>query len=141
MSDPRTGLPLPHAYPFLLLDRIVEIEPGVRAVATKNLTRGDPLLDDDGCVPPVLLAEAMAQCAGLAVLGVQASRTGVLARIDRFRTRAGIGAGDQLRVSMRVLRVFGATVKARGTVRVNGRVRAAGDLVVQLSGSVTGTER
>ena len=69
MTERRTALPLPHAYPFLLLDRVVEMVPGVSAVAMKNLTRDDPLLDGDGCLPAVLLAEAMAQCAGMAVRG------------------------------------------------------------------------
>lgn len=133
MSEPRTGLPLPHSYPFLLLDRIVEIVPGVSAVALKNLTGSDPLLDADGVLPAVLLAEAIAQCVGLAVLAVRPGSGAVLARIDRFR--AGIHtvvAGEQLQVQARILRVFGATVKSRGVVRVNGRIRAAGELVLQL---------
>jgi 3-hydroxyacyl-[acyl-carrier-protein] dehydratase len=133
MAAPRTGLPLPHRYPFLLLDRVVEIHPGISASAVKNLTRDDPLLDGDGFLAPVLLAEAMAQCAGLAVLGKEPGAGGVLARIDRFRSRGSIVAGDQLQVHVRVLRIFGATVKARGIVRVNGRIRAAGDLVLQLA--------
>jgi 3-hydroxyacyl-[acyl-carrier-protein] dehydratase len=133
MNEPRTGLPLPHRYPFLLLDRIVEVIPGVSAVAVKNLTSSDPLLDADGCLPAVLLAEAIAQCVGLAVLAVRPGSGAVLARIDRFRTGThAVVAGDQLEVRARILRVFGATVKSRGVVRVNGRVRAAGELVLQL---------
>lgn len=136
MNEPRTGLPLPHGYPFLLLDRIVEVVPGVSAVALKNLTRSDPLLDADGCLPAVLLAEAIAQCVGLAVFGVRPGTGAVLARIDRFRSsRSAIVAGDQLHVRARILRVFGATVKSRGVVRVNGRIRAAGELVLQLARS------
>jgi len=130
MDAEQTGLPLPHAYPFLLIDRIVEMVPGERAVAVKNLTLGDPLLDGDGVLPSVLLAEAMAQCAGLA-LGPPTGRA-VLASIDRFRSRPWVRAGDQLRVSARVVRSFGATVKVRAVVRVNGRLRAAGDVVLQL---------
>ena len=134
MSEQRTGLPLPHGYPFLLLDRVVEVVPGVSAVALKNLTTNDPLLDADGCLPPVLLAEAIAQCVGLAVLGLRPGGGAVLARLDRFRARGrAVVAGDQLRVEGRILRVFGATVKAQGIVRVNGRLRAAGELVLQLA--------
>lgn len=133
MTELRSGLPLPHSYPFLLLDRIVEVRPGVSAVAVKNLTRSDPLFDAAGVLPAVLLAEVIAQCVGVAVLAEQPGRSAILARIDRFRVgRQPVGAGDQLRVSARILRVFGSTVKARGVVCVNDRVRAAAELVLQL---------
>lgn len=132
MAQQRSALPLPHAYPFLLLDRIVQIEPGVSAMAIKNLTHGDPLLDENGYLPPVLLAEALAQCAGLAVLGTRPGGSAVLARIERFRSRSGVGSGDQLLVSARVLRKLGAVAKVRGLVRVGRRIYAAGDTVLQL---------
>lgn len=132
MDDHRTGLPLPHTYPFLLLDRIVESVPAQRAVAVKNLTRGDPLLDADGLLPSVLLVEAMAQCAAVAALGADRGGTAVLASVNRFRTRRRVGAGDQLRVSANVLRSFGTMAKVRAVVRVNGRPRAACDVVLQI---------
>jgi 3-hydroxyacyl-[acyl-carrier-protein] dehydratase len=137
MNEQRSGPPLPHRYPFVLLDRIVAVVPGVSAVALKNLTRDDPLLDAHGCLPAVLQAEVMAQCVGLAMLGMRPGGGAVLARLDRFRTnRRAVGAGDQLEVRAQILRVFGATVKARSVVRVNGRLRAAGELVLQLSSGV-----
>jgi len=134
MTEGRTGLPLPHGYPFLLLDRVLQVVPGVSALAVKNLTTGDPLLDGEGHVPAALLAEVIAQCAGLAAIGVRPGTGAVLARIDRFRvSRRAIVAGDQLRVRARIVRVFGRTVKARGDVRVNFRMRAAGELLLQLA--------
>jgi 3-hydroxyacyl-[acyl-carrier-protein] dehydratase len=134
MNEPRPQPPLPHGYPFLLLDRIVEVVPGVSAAATRNVTSGDPLLDADGRLPVVLLAEVIAQCVGVAVRGMRPGCGAVLARLDRFRSRrSSIVAGDQLHVRARVLRVFGATVKSRGVVRVNGRIRAAGEVVLQLA--------
>ena len=134
MSESRSAWPLPHGYPFLLLDRVVEAVPGVSAVATRNLTHDDPLLDGDGVLPAVLLAEAMAQCAGIAALGLRPGGGAVLARVDRFRVRRqAVVAGDQLRISARIVRVFGATVKARGMVRVGGRICGAGELVLQLA--------
>ena len=124
---------MPHGYPFFLLDRILEVVPGVSALALKNLTTGDPLLDADGHLPAALLAEVIAQCVGLAVLGVRPGSGAVLARVDRFRVRrCPIVAGDQLYVRARILRIFGRTVKARGDVCVNRRVRAAGELMLQL---------
>jgi 3-hydroxyacyl-[acyl-carrier-protein] dehydratase len=134
MNEERTGLPLPHRYPFLLLDRVIHVRSGVSAEAIKNLARADSLLDADGRLPAVLLAEAMAQCAGLALLAMRPHTGAVLARIDRFRTtRAAVVAGDQLRVFAQVQRIFGATVKARGMVRVAGRIRAAAELVLHMS--------
>lgn len=136
MTDAQTGLPLPHAYPFLLLDRVIEVDPGRYAVATKNLTWGDPLMDGTGHVPPVLLAEAMAEVAGIAAVGLRPGAMGVLARLDRFRSRAMIGAGGRLVVRVDVLRIFGVTVKARGVVRIDGHIRAAADLMLQLASKV-----
>jgi 3-hydroxyacyl-[acyl-carrier-protein] dehydratase len=136
MTEPRTGLPLPHAYPFLLLDRVIEVDHGRSARAVKNLTRDDPLLDAAGCLPPILLAEAMAETAGIAASGPHGGMTGVLARVERFRSRLTFGAGDRLEISVRVLKVFGSVVKARGVVRVGGRIGAAGEVYLQLSGSL-----
>jgi len=136
MTEPRTGLPLPHAYPFLLLDRVVEVNAGTSARAVKNLTRDDPLLDAQGFLPPVLLAEALAEAAGIAAVGAHRGTTAVLVRIDRFRSRRAIGAGDALDISVRILKRFGRTVKARGVVRIDGHIRAAAEVFLQLSDPV-----
>jgi 3-hydroxyacyl-[acyl-carrier-protein] dehydratase len=138
MTEARTGLPLPHGYPFVLLDRVIAVRAGRSARAVKNLTRDDPLLDAAGVLPPVLLAEAMAEAAGIAAIGPSGGMTGVLARIERFRSCLTIGAGDQLDIRVRVLKVFGAIVKARGVVRVDGRIGAAGELFLHLSGFASG---
>ncbi len=134
MSQLPSVLPLPHRYPFLLLDRIVELEPGAAAIATRGLTMGDPLVDAEGYLPPVLLVEAIAQCAGLAVLGGSGDEVVMLAAIDRFRASARRArAGDRLEITVRVVRRFGGTAKVRGVVRVDGRVRAAADVGLWLS--------
>jgi 3-hydroxyacyl-[acyl-carrier-protein] dehydratase len=133
MAQASARLPLPHAYPFLLVDRVLELRPGSSAAAVKNLTRDDPLLDADGQLPPVLLVEALAQVAGLAVLGVRPGAGAVLVRVDRFRCRLPLIAGDALHVSVQVCRIFGAAAKVRGVVRVNGRVRAAAEVVLQVT--------
>jgi 3-hydroxyacyl-[acyl-carrier-protein] dehydratase len=124
---------LPHAYPFRLLDRTLMLEPGRWAVAIKNLTRDDPLVDADGVLLPVLLAEVMAQAAGLAVVESPGhAASGMLVHIDRFRCRPPVRAGDQLLVTVRVLRRFGANVKVRAAVTVAGRRRAACELVLHV---------
>jgi 3-hydroxyacyl-[acyl-carrier-protein] dehydratase len=124
----------PHAYPFRLLDRAFILEPGRWAVGVKNLTRDDPLLDAEGTLAPVLLAEAMAQTAGLAASDASRSDSpAVVAQIDRFRCYPPILAGDHLVVAARVVRRFGATVKVRASVRLAGRFRAAAELVLRFS--------
>jgi 3-hydroxyacyl-[acyl-carrier-protein] dehydratase len=124
---------LPHAYPFLLLDRTLALEPGRWAVGLKNVTDDDPLLTPDGVLPPVLLAEVMAQAAGVAVAAVPGQGgPALLARIDRFRCRSPAVAGDQLVVTARVVRHFGAAVMVRASVRIGHRRCAAAELVLQL---------
>ena len=78
--------------------------------------------------------EAIAQCAGLAVAGGHGVVGGVLVSFDRFRTAGRVEAGDSLEISARVVRRFGALVKARGRVRANGRLRAAAEVVLRLQG-------
>jgi len=122
--------PLPHAYPLLLVDRVLMLEPDHWVVALRNVTRNDPLVDASGLLPSVLVAEAMAQAAGLAVAPSRSGATVMLAGIDRFRCRRPIVAGDQLVVTVRVVKQFAGIVKVRAAVRVAGRRRAAGELML-----------
>lgn len=124
--------PLPHAYPFLLLDRVVEVESGRAAIAIKNLALTDPLVDGEGRIAPALLAEAMAQCAGVALAAMRPGAMAVLASVDRFRCRPAVMAGSRLDVRARIARVFGHTVKARCVIRAEGRPCAAGEVILQL---------
>jgi 3-hydroxyacyl-[acyl-carrier-protein] dehydratase len=131
-----TALPLPHAYPCLLLDRVRALQPGVSAIAVKALTRLDPLVDARGRLPAALVAEALAQCAGVAVLGTGGpSQHVTVAGIDRFRSRAGPAAGAELVVIVRVVKRFGSVAKVRGVLRVDGRICAAAELVLHLARS------
>lgn len=120
---------LPHAYPFLFVDRVLMVEPNAWAAVRKTVSRNEAFVGTDGLLPPILLCEMMAQAAGLAV-AVQQGDAAVLAAVDRFRCRPPIVAGDELLVIVRVVRRFGANVKARAVIRSNDRVRAAGDLML-----------
>ncbi|HUI25330.1 MAG TPA: 3-hydroxyacyl-[acyl-carrier-protein] dehydratase FabZ [Candidatus Kryptonia bacterium] len=122
---------LPHRYPFLLLDRVLMVEPGRWAAAVKNITRDEPLVDANGQLPAVLLAEVMAQTAGLAAATPTAGEPApaMLVKLDRFRCRR-VAAGDQLLAVARVLRRFGASVSVRARLSVAGRPRAAAELVL-----------
>lgn len=117
---------------MLLLDRVADVEIGRSAVGLRQLSAGDPWLGADGTLPPSLLAEMMAQCAGVAVAR-QGASVGVLVKISRFRARSGGAPGATLRVHARITKIFGPTVKARCLVRLNGRIWAAADLVLQLA--------
>ena len=124
---------LPHRYPFLLIDRVLMIEPGRWAVAVKNVTRNEPLVDINGELPPVLLAEIMTQAGGLAAAPAMTPHApAVLAKLDRFRCRSAV-AGDQLLVAARVVRRLGANVSVRACITVAGRPRAAAELVLHFA--------
>ena len=121
---------LPHRYPFQLVDRVVAIEPGRWAIGVKQISRSELFIDDGDRLPRVLLMEAMAQVAGIAAASApHAAQAATLARLDRFRCRP-VFAGERLLVTARVVRRFGANVLARASVRVDGRPRAAAELVL-----------
>lgn len=128
-----TTLPLPHAYPFVLLDRLLALDRGTAARAERRIAATDPLLDGEGRLPPPLLLEAMAQCAGLAIAAGSATDGGVLVSFDRFRLGRVVQVGDTLEVTARVVRRFGPLVKARGRIRADGRLCAAAEIVLRLS--------
>ncbi len=129
MEEDSPGARLPHAYPFVLLDRVLTVEPGRWAAAVKRLSRDDALLDGDGMLPPILLAEAMAQAAGLAVSAPPGS-VAFLVQIDRFRSRGSVAAGTDLLVMARVARRLGRNLKVRASARTAARRCAACELVL-----------
>jgi len=106
MADQLPARPsLPHAAPFLMLDRTVEVSAD-RGVFLKMITAGDPLVAADGTMPPVFVLEAMAQAGG-AVLGSAVGgprAVGMLAKVDAFRMHHSVRVGDELRVEVRLLR-------------------------------------
>jgi len=120
---------LPHRPPFLMLDRVLLLEPGAWAAAVKNVAYDDAHTAADGGWPSVLLAEMMAQTAGLAAGG--GGGNALVAKLDRFRCRGRVAAGDRLLASARVVRRLGASVIVRSSVRVNGRRCAAAEIVLR----------
>jgi 3-hydroxymyristoyl/3-hydroxydecanoyl-(acyl carrier protein) dehydratase len=129
---------LPHVYPFRLLDRALMVEPGQWVVALKQVTHADRLAGPHGLMTPVLLAEMMAQASGLALGGGSAGAATpvVLAGVGRFRcppqARVAVSAGDQLLITVRVVRRFGSAVKTHASVRAGARRCAAAELVLQV---------
>lgn len=118
---------LPHRYPFLLIDRVVEIEGYQRAVAIKNVSINEPFFEghfpEKPLMPGVLQLEAMAQLAGVLLLR-KLEHTGKLAvlwSIDKVKLRAPVEPGDQLRVEVETQRMKGELAQVRGQGTVAGR--------------------
>lgn len=130
---------LPHRYPFLLVDRILELEPD-RIVGIKNVTVNEPFFvghfPDFPVMPGVLIVEAMAQVAGVLVLkGIpdRASKVVLLAGIDNAKFRRPVRPGDQLRIEMKVLKKKSSVAKMSGQATVDGVVVAEVEVLCKLA--------
>ena len=130
---------LPHRYPFLLIDRVLEIEPKTRIVALKNVTANEPQFTghfpDYPIMPAVLTIEAMAQ-AGAALLLTEISDRGdkltFFTGIEEARFRKPVVPGDQLRIEVTVLNWRSRAVKMQGVCTVDGKVAAEAIITCQL---------
>ncbi len=118
---------LPHRYPFLLIDRVIELDGYQRAVAIKNVSINEPYFQGHfpgkPLMPGVLQLEAMAQLAGVLLLR-KLENTGKLAvlwSIDKVKLRAPVEPGDQLRIEVETLRMKGELAQVRGSGTVAGR--------------------
>ncbi len=130
---------IPHRPPFLLIDRIVEVEAGVRAVGLKNVTMNEPFFPGHfpgyPVMPGVLIVEALAQVGSVAMLMVEANRgkLGFFAGIDGFRFRGQVKPGDTLMLEVEITRLKGPIGKGKATAKVDGQVVAEGELMFALS--------
>ncbi|HEX4137047.1 MAG TPA: 3-hydroxyacyl-ACP dehydratase FabZ [Bryobacteraceae bacterium] len=129
---------LPHRYPFLLVDRIVELE-AERIVGIKNVTANEPFFNghfpEFPVMPGVLIVEAMAQTAGVLVLKSipdRDSKLVLLVSIDAARFRRPVVPGDQLRLEMVVIRRKGTVAKMAGKATVDGRLVAEAEVMCKL---------
>lgn len=126
---------LPHRYPFLLVDRILEMEPGKKAVGIKNVSGNEPFFQGHfpgyPVMPGVLIIEAMAQVGAVAALAAPGmeGKLALFAGIDGARFRRQVLPGDQLHFEVEVLKMRGTIGKSKGTARVNGEVVAEAELL------------
>lgn len=130
---------LPHRYPMLLVDRILEIS-DTRVVGIKNVTANEPFFQGHfpnyPIMPGVLVVEALAQCGGVLALREMADRDEkvvLFASIDECRFRAPVTPGDQLRLELEILRRRGGIVKMRGQAFVDDRLVAEAVLMCSIA--------
>ncbi len=119
---------IPHRYPFLLVDKILEIEEGKKAVGLKNVTANEEFFNghfpDYPVMPGVLIVEALAQVGAVAMLKKEENR-GKLAfftGIDKCRFKRQVKPGDQLHLEVEIIRVKGPIGKGKGIATVDGEL-------------------
>jgi len=127
---------LPHRYPMLLVDRVLEIDPGKRIVGLKNVTANEQFFQGHfpgtPVMPGVLIVEAMAQCAAVLILRDIPNREEKLflfGGVDKARFRKPVVPGDQLRLECEVIQRRSNSVKIHGTATVNGELVAEAEML------------
>ena len=130
---------LPHRYPFLLVDRILEIEEGKRIVGLKNVTINEPFFQGHfpghPIMPGVLIIESMAQVGGMLLMRTIAdpsSKVVYFLSLDNVKFRRPVKPGDQLRIEMEVLQIRGTMCKMRGVATVDGQVVTEADMAAMV---------
>ena len=123
---------LPHRSPFLLVDRVVVREPGVKVIAEKLISRSDPwLMGSPGAVPATLLLEMLAQAGGFLEPASLHGKSIFLAGIQEARFEASAVVGDRLQLEVRPDTAFGAITRIHGEIRRDGRILCSASLLLR----------
>jgi len=126
---------IPHRYPFLLVDKVIEKEEGKRVVGIKNVSINEPFFvghfPDYPVMPGVLILEALAQVGAIAVLDIEENKgkIGFLAGIDRCRFKRQVKPGDQLRLEVEIIRMKGPIGKGKGIAKVDDEIAAEAEIM------------
>jgi UDP-3-O-[3-hydroxymyristoyl] N-acetylglucosamine deacetylase / 3-hydroxyacyl-[acyl-carrier-protein] dehydratase len=130
---------IPHRYPFLLVDRIIEVEGTRRIVGIKNVTINEPFFQGHfpghPIMPGVLIIEAMAQVGGMLLLGTledPGTKVVYFMSLDNVKFRRPVKPGDQLRFEIDLLQTRGRVCKIHGVAKVDGEVVAEADMAAMV---------
>lgn len=133
---------IPHRYPFLLVDKVTEMEPGKRAVGIKNVTINEPFFQGhfpgNPIMPGVLQVEAMAQVGAVALLSLDEykGKLVVFAGIEKIRFKKQVVPGDTLRIEVEILSVRRNIGKGMGTIYVDGKVACKGEIMFGITNNL-----
>ncbi|CAM4044960.1 3-hydroxyacyl-ACP dehydratase FabZ [Mesobacillus zeae] len=129
---------IPHRYPFLLVDRILEVEEGKRAVGVKNVSANEEFFNghfpDYPVMPGVLIVEALAQVGAVAMLKPEENRgkLAFFAGIDNCRFKRQVKPGDQLRLEVEMVKFKGPIGKGKAIATVDGQVACETEIMFAL---------
>lgn len=130
---------LPHRYPFLLVDRIIELIPGEKAVGIKNVTINEPFFighfPGSPVMPGVLMIEAMAQVGACAILSDERyqGQLAYLAGVDRIRFKRLAVPGDTLQITTEFSNMKGNIGKGKGVVKIDNQIVCGGEFLFALA--------
>lgn len=125
---------LPHRYPFLLVDKVIELEPGKKVVGIKNVSSNEPFFQghfpEYPIMPGVLIVEALAQTAGIAIAVLEGNegKLGVFAGIENMKFKNQVLPGDVLQLEAEILMSKLGVTKAKVKASVDGKVAAEGEI-------------
>ncbi|WP_188456643.1 3-hydroxyacyl-ACP dehydratase FabZ [Virgibacillus oceani] len=125
---------IPHRYPFLLVDKVTEMEEGKRVAGIKNVSINEPFFQghfpDYPVMPGVLIVEALAQTGAIAMLSKEENegKIGFLAGLDKCRFKRQVKPGDQLKLEVEILRLKGPIGKGKGVATVDGEVACEAEI-------------
>lgn len=124
-----------HRYPFLLLDKIIELEVGKRAIGVKYVSTNDKFLNGyflhNPLMPGTLIVEALAQVSAIVMLSIKENngRIGLLAGIDHCYFNRGVKPGEELVLEVEITRLKGRIGKGKGKAKANGEIVCEADLI------------
>ena len=130
---------IPHRYPFLLIDRITYLEPGIKAIGYKNVTTNEPFFQGhfpgNPIMPGVLIVEALAQlgCTTMLIKEEYKNMIGLFAGIDGVRFKRAVYPGDKLDLSVELVKLKGPIGKFKGEAKVDGQLACEAEVLFALA--------